>query len=96
MTKKPEALVNFFLRTALTSGNRSRILMGDHAALKGFHDVAGAAVAAQTGNGYILATENDEQAAAMPWAAQYVSPQDQLEGVPRHDVVDEAPRDPLQ
>eukprot|EP00584_Thalassiosira_punctigera_P001638 CAMPEP_0172537262 /NCGR_PEP_ID=MMETSP1067-20121228/8885_1 /TAXON_ID=265564 ORGANISM="Thalassiosira punctigera, Strain Tpunct2005C2" /NCGR_SAMPLE_ID=MMETSP1067 /ASSEMBLY_ACC=CAM_ASM_000444 /LENGTH=1010 /DNA_ID=CAMNT_0013322523 /DNA_START=27 /DNA_END=3056 /DNA_ORIENTATION=- len=71
MTERPGYLNNFFLRQALISGNRSPVLMGDGVDLTGFHDVAGASVAAQ-GNGWIPVTVSEEQVKEVPWAAQYL------------------------
>ena len=71
MTERPANLPNFFLRQALISGNRSPVLMGDGVDLKDFHEVAGAAVAAQ-GNGWTPVTVSEEQVKEVPWAAQYL------------------------
>jgi len=71
MTEKPGYIINFFFRQALLAGNRAPVLMGDRQGLEGFHEQAGAAIAAQ-GNGWVPVTVSDEQVKTVPWAAKYL------------------------
>lgn len=71
MTERPAYIINFFFRQALISGNRAPILMGEGQKLDQFHEVAGAAVAAQ-GNGWVPVTVSDEQVKEVPWAAKWL------------------------
>lgn len=78
MTEKSSNLSNFFYRQALISGNRAPILMADSGYLSkgepltGFHDIAGAAIAAYDIEGWVPVTDSDEQVKTIPWAAQWL------------------------